>query len=1261
MGSKRGLVGFLLVSLLFVERHSGSIATPLVGNPSLNDSGLIEPGISSIMNDSLALDAQYVVGGLNRISEYRAKQSVKRTNQHFDDDEFEKSNKDTNKYSFITLENGMQVFLVSQKSCNFPSASLGVRVGSSMEPQKFPGLAALASEILFFEWKRSEFSQNSPHSLFISGNSGDFRIKVDYFLTEFYFSVKQEYFSEALMRFGATLRSFEPKRIFLDPAMSYLESEFDSQKEFHSNKLKQILRELSAERHVNHGYHMNDMRILRENSGLDEEALLFELVKFYGLFYSSNLMALTVVSEKGLDELQDLVRTFFDDVPNLNKGVITPFDLSGGVSHPYSDLRSKMILVKSPVETPVLTMVFPIPHQVPLWKYKPAEYISFFFTNYSEHSLHGFLSSSELILDLEDMVEVNGNGFSNFILQFKLSSKGEKNILKVIEATLSFLKLIREVPISETVINQIRKKKQVLLEASTSLLYPELSRRITSVFIMNNCQPPEVLQAPSRMGKLDFKHVTEILDFLKHDNFFLILEKKEFKKSASNLLLSSPTFFDGRWQQTRKSVYSFFRGVNEFFHRKKEGVFPKFLTEKYLGGKYILEEIPQKVLGAIQLVNSTLANDFLKIQMPEVDLNFPRSFIIFTEEIPRKEFPVTLYSALKDFKELKGISDLEFSEVLNRTSLVSDLHLPAPFSPRDLDVALSTTKIAPFTKSLCYLPSSSTSDVVILARLKLPEEIPKEYKSPEKLIVLTFLFQSTLYEVLPRNLRESFLFENSYHLWELQEFYYGLEFTWTGFSSVFPEVMDEMASFLINFPKLVKQNNFQAAKVRLMNLVSQLNSEDENLKVLSLSYQLLDPGFVMASRLEEEVSRATLQSLSSFVSFFLRNFAVSGSVFGNATPIQLKYLLSRFIHNVRGLETSENESDFDPDHSEDSNQAYLPPNQNDLPDVKFWVRSDSKNRNLRSTTKKNCGSVSNPKGSRDQQVSKTSANAKAESESGLPNKSKMSNSKNQEYSGQTYNEMSKLPYNYSNSYFYYADPSKKSKLNIVFLQVHYGFFSEQNLGFLQVVAELNSYKHFLEFSENRCPDCSLKILPRAIIGKYLVLEFKLQSLSKNIRELSELLLNFFQAYYSRPSKLISKAEVQKAKEFIFLLSKGELPAENSEGTSVLKNGNFRFEHSELDDLLFQSPFQTGPFRLSHVSCSWRADYLEFLDSLTFEKFFKYWQYFSTSSKLFISYQSQNTNYELLEDLETYLPVGFTRLSSVDSLYDINEQQLTFTT
>lgn len=1238
MSPKERLFGVLVLVLRLLSLTEGQLSSEVaalgVGNSS-KDGVLADSSANMIKNDSLALDGQYYIGGLNRISEYRAKKNIEDAYGHFYDEDFVKSTKDSNKYSFIRLKNNIQVFLVSQRSTSFPSITLGVRVGSSMEPMNFPGLATLLSELLFYEWKRSDTGRETPYDLFISRNSGVFRTKVSPFLTEYHLSVKQDLFSKALLKFGSYLKGFDPKRIYLEPAMEMLQSEFESMRGLSSIRLKQILKELSVEKHVNHGFHMTNMQELIESTDFDEEALLFELVKFYGSHYSSNLMTISIVSDGSIDELENLARVFFDEIPNLGRQLITPFDLSNGVIHPYINLRNKVVMMKSAEEGQHLTIIFPIPHQSPLWKYKPAEYVSFFFTDYSDQSLYNYLTGTGAVLSLETMVEINDNGFSNFIVRFKLGSRGEKMLVKILEATLSFLKLIKEVSVSETIINQIRKKRQAVLEMSVNTIYPELSRKIVNTFLRTDCSPADVLHAGASMNRIELEHVKEIVDYLKYDNMVLILEKRDFRKSASNLLLSSQFFSDSRWKIAKKSISSFFRGINTSFRRSKPGVFPRFLTERHLGGEYLVEDVPGSVHEVLKYVNSTLANDVLKIQMPEVDPNFPRNFLIYTENVTRKEFPVSLYSALREFKDAQNLTEISLSEALSASGDFSHLHLSAPINPRDLVVALSTTKMSPISRSLCYLPTSFNPDVMVTVRLEIPKNPPKEFSSPERLAVLMFLFQHTLYDVLPSHLRENFSFERNYHLWELQEFFYGLEFTWRGFSSIFPDSLSEVAGVLSAFGSSVRPPSLQDAKLRLQEILSQSKLERDGLRILSLSYQLLDPGFMKVRRLEDELSNVSLQSLVGFADFFLQSFSVSGFVLGNATPVQIKYYLSSFVSSVRGLDDSYVEL------KDGSNRKSV-----DTSEIDKSGRQPASRNLLKSGTK--------------QQTETRDSERDAEIQHSRPSQYKVVNLENLGYTRDTFNDMNRLPYNYSNSYFYYLNLDKNSKINIVFLQIHYGFYSEQNLAFLQMVSELNSYKHFIDFTENRCTDCSLKILPRIVLGRYLVLEFKLQSASKNIRELGELLNTFFLSYYTRPSKMISKSEVQRAKEFLLLSVNARLLPDTTGNPLAPRYGRLYYQgEPESEDLFTLSSFHMGSSKHIHISCSWKKDYIEFISNLTFDQFFKHWQYFASSSKLFISYQSQNTNYELLESLELYLPQGFSKLLFVEALYDINEQQLVF--
>ncbi|KAH7648946.1 secreted insulinase like peptidase [Cryptosporidium bovis] len=1263
-----------------------------------------------IFNDTLAFDNQISIGIINKITDLRTRKSVSNIYESFDDFDFVKQSSDKNKYAFMTLNNEIQVFLVSHYSVSSPTISVAVRAGSLMEDDKFPGVASLLSEVMFNNWKRkSENPGNSPYDKYISNNKGRFEIKVGSFRTEYHLTIKPEHFEEALMDFGRTFKSPNLNRMYLEASFNELESNFEYIKKDQNERLRQVLRDISNKEHANNGFHFALREILKKNSNNDDEYLIFQLVKFHNTYYSSNMISIFIVSDKNIEELKNYAKIYFEDIPNLKSELITPFYLSGNVEHPYLVLRQKIIQIKSFSETPHLTLMFPIPYQTVFWKFKPAEYISSFLTNYSTNSLFGYLKKSGYIDDMEAGVEINDGGFSNYIIKYTLCNKGDKNIVRIMEMTLSFIKLIKEVPISEAIINQIRTKRQSLLEKrivndivnnNSNAHNPgyshveELSRVLLDSYLTNICSPIDVLRALTCMSKIDFRYVVNLLDYIDYDNMIVLFEKKEFKKSGFDLLISNSDYYDGRLKRFKNSFSNFFRSIKSRFNNSVIGVYPNYLTNDYFGTKYTLENIPPSVIIKLSGLNTTLAHEIGKLEIPKLDPNYPENFQIYTEGIKLSEYPFNLYSKLKEI-------NIEGSVSGNDTKLLSSIHhLEPSVELGDLYVTFNSSKLTYFTKKVCYFPTKFGSDVLVHTKLYLPENIPKDMlnypfnKTIERLTITFYIYQYCLNKFLQStNLKSIFSFKEDYTLWELQEFFYGLEFSWKGFTAVFPDVINEISETLIDLEKHIKQSLLIEAKNKFKSIINGFRSENENLRIIAISYELLDPGFLGIDKLGNELQNIDLQTIIKFSRFFSSNFALSSSVFGNVNPIQTKYYLTKFIRTTRQMPPDSFPNRLE-DHTlvfnveDNSTESDL--HENAMKDVNLTLISDrnsslyedDKNefRKLRSTN--NGARVYNNKSNREskqnlsseknnvttivstnntstsvltENLIKSGANVNTTIYLSQGNNKRMNNLENRIYiRNSSYNDINRLPYNYSSSYFYYKNKDKRSRLNIVLLQIYIGYYSESNYAMLQVLSELNSYKFFLEYSKNKCSDCSLTILPRIILSKYIVLEFKVQSLIKNVKELSELLNSFYQEYYSRPTKMISKSQVQRAINFIESISTNRLS-----GSESIVNSDFVSDLNSSEDLYSISHYHLSILRHFQTPCDWRKYYNQFLFTLTYDKFFTFWKYLRTSSRIMISHQSQYNNSELSEYIESYVPHGYTKIFSINGLYEINEQQLNY--
>jgi insulysin len=213
----------------------------------------------------------------------------------------------------LTLDNGIRVFLVSDKEADHSAAALAVNVGSMNDAGRY-GLAHFLEHMLFLGTKK--YPEAGEYSDYLSQNDGSSNAYTAYDHTNYFFEVKTEAFEGALDRFS---------RFFIDPLMTDTLSEREVQavNSEHSKNLendfwraRQIFRSLVNPKHPQNTFSTGDKKTL---AGVDNA----ELVAFYKGHYSSKLMTLCLISNHPLDALEGWARAKFTEVPDRGHQALT--------------------------------------------------------------------------------------------------------------------------------------------------------------------------------------------------------------------------------------------------------------------------------------------------------------------------------------------------------------------------------------------------------------------------------------------------------------------------------------------------------------------------------------------------------------------------------------------------------------------------------------------------------------------------------------------------------------------------------------------------------------------------------------------------------------------------------------------------------------------------------------------------------------------------------------------------------------------------
>ncbi|OII73296.1 peptidase M16 inactive domain-containing protein [Cryptosporidium andersoni] len=793
------------------------------------------------------------------------------------DKEFIKPFGDFAKYRFVTLRNKMQVFLVSNSNYNNSLVTMGVRVGSYMDPKEIPGLSTLLKDVLMAD--ESEVETQDKFINYVLDNNGLYENKINYLNTEYTFTIQSKKLENALKLFSGLFKFPKFKETTVQDQINHskLFKRSDNDKEY---KLESLLNTLATqykgqnETFYSHGY-------LRQLNHKDIN-LYLELVKFYKENYSANLMVLCIISDDSLDKLESYAVKLFTDIPNLDKTWINSYDVFCENNHPYSNLTQKIIEMKSiDSDTNELFIFFPIDNQDSNWRYKFANYISYLLTSSGKHDLRSKLISRGWVTKFTTEVRKSSSGVTNFVIIIQLPHKGDNNILRILEAIFSTFEVIRIYPMDDLIWEHIRIATEVTFQNKLSLKSKMRASDIIQTYMDTGCSPEKILQAPFSMSYVDYVEFHKFLDFFIPKNMFLVLSNSKFSKSGSSLLLSNNSLYENIWGSIARHFRIFGMSIGNLFMKKKVGNFPFFNIQPYIHTEYLVNEIPERIINNLSDITDSPAKKLLKIELgPDFLGNL--DLTLHTVNITKQDHPILLSDILAKYISIEEKVEKNSSEYDSINS-----------------GNLTAMDISPFASNIYYMPGDGRNPY-IYAKIDLDfEKVDLDIKNIKfsnipRLIVLNYLFQHAFYAYIRSALRDYIVLNEYKTIYDINTMKLGIRFDIFEYASAFPNIFSELVKLLANPHDFIKSSYISLAKKDFKLMVQELvNQSSKDISISKISQILTKDSLTFDMLIKEERSIKYIDILD-YVMVLLKYASLKGIVIGNCTPIQVNYYLNRF-------------------------------------------------------------------------------------------------------------------------------------------------------------------------------------------------------------------------------------------------------------------------------------------------------------------------------------------------------------------------------
>lgn len=356
--------------------------------------------------------------------------------------EMEKHPLDKSKERKIILDNGLKIYLLSDPNFNMSSASMSVMVGSLEDPAERQGLAHFLEHMLFLGTEK--YPDVDEYGKFLKTNGGYSNAYTARDHTNYHFQVLPMAFEGAIDRFA---------QFFIDPLFTekYTEREVNAVDSEHKNYLMndfwrsfQVSNLFVKRTHPASNFNVGNLETLGD---IKRE----ELIDFYNKHYSSNRMALSLLSKHSLDEMEGWARNYFSDIKNRelkeNKYETKVFETKKTIRivqiEPVKDVRR-------------ITLSYFVPGVRLQYLQKPSKQLGLILGHQGENGLLSFLKNNGWATELYAGIRSETKQYDYAQITIELTKKGLKEYKKVIEVCNAYIELMKREGFQEHVFNELK-------------------------------------------------------------------------------------------------------------------------------------------------------------------------------------------------------------------------------------------------------------------------------------------------------------------------------------------------------------------------------------------------------------------------------------------------------------------------------------------------------------------------------------------------------------------------------------------------------------------------------------------------------------------------------------------------------------------------------------------------------------------------------------------------------------------------------------
>ena len=424
--------------------------------------------------------------------------------------EVTKSPGDHRQYKALTLENDLQVLLVSDDQAKKSAAALDINIGSGSNPKDRAGLAHFLEHMLFLGTEK--YPDAAEYKQFISTHGGSNNAFTSYDHTNYFFDINPPQFEQALDRFAQFFIAPLFNEELVTRERQAVQSEYSLNLQNDGRRQFAVRRRAYNPEHPAAGFSVGSQETLGDRP---DSKVRDELIEFYEKHYSANIMRLVLVGPQSLADLENWATEKFSTIVNRKaKAQHTDINL-------YPENLLPAVLEIEPVkEFHQLVMHFPIPDPDQHRNKKPLYLIAHLLGNEGVGSPLSLLKQNGWAEGLSARQGVRFDDQGSFEVAISLTPDGFANRQQVIATVFESISLIKKEGVQEWIFDEQKRQLELAFQFQEPIAPAPYARSLAGS--LHRYSAEEVLSGPYRLDSFDEALIREHLDYLVPTNLLIM-------------------------------------------------------------------------------------------------------------------------------------------------------------------------------------------------------------------------------------------------------------------------------------------------------------------------------------------------------------------------------------------------------------------------------------------------------------------------------------------------------------------------------------------------------------------------------------------------------------------------------------------------------------------------------------------------------------------------------------------------------------------